>query len=77
MKKKEITNVSISSTDGKEDLELPSLTFCPYSEMMMSPFSEMINKQENMTFEEYMEHVQNVSDFFLFAMQYDILPSGR
>ena len=28
--KKEITNISISYNDGKQDLDLPSITFCPF-----------------------------------------------
>ena len=54
--KKEITNVSISYNHGKKDLELPSITFCP-------DFWQW--KQENITFEEYMKHVPNVSEFFV------------
>ena len=57
--RKEITNVSISYNDGKQGLELPSITFCPFIN------SEVYRKkQENVTFEEYMEHVSNVSDLF-------------
>ena len=52
---KEITNISISYNDGKQNLELPSITFCPN-------FGQL--KQENMTFEQYMKHVPNVSEFF-------------
>ena len=55
---KELANVSISYNDGKQDLELPSLTFCPFGE------SPDVQKHENMTFEDYMEHILNVSDFF-------------
>ena len=55
---KELANVSISYNDGKQDLELPSLTFCPFGE------SPNVQKHENMTFEGYMEHILNVSDFF-------------
>ena len=54
--KKEITNISISYNDGKQDLELPSITFCP---------DLGLSKQENITFEEYMKHIPNVSDFFV------------
>ena len=54
--KKEITNISISYNDGKQDLELPSITFCP-------DFWQW--KQENITFEGYMKHVPNVSEFFV------------
>ena len=54
--KKEITNISISYNDDKQDLELPSITFCP-------DFWQW--KQENITFEEYMKHVPNVSEFFV------------
>ena len=55
---KEIANVSISYNDGKQDLELPSITFCPYG------LSPDVQKHENMTCEEYMKHIVNVSDFF-------------
>ena len=53
---KEITNISISYKHGKQDLELPSITFCP-------DFWQW--KQENITFEEYMKHVPNVLEFFV------------
>ena len=53
----EITNISISYDDSKQDLELPSITFCP-------DFIHQL-KQENITFEEYMKHVPNVSEFFV------------
>ena len=55
---KELANVSISYNDGNQDLELPSLTFCPFGE------SPNVQKHVNMTFEDYMEHILNVSDFF-------------
>ena len=67
--KKEITNVSISYNDGKQDLELPSITICPYY--------VKIEQNKNTTFEEYMEHGLNVTDFFESAMQYVYLPGGR
>ena len=64
--KKEIANISISYNDGEQDLELPSITLCPFIEE---------NNQENMTFEEYMmKNVLNVSDFFEEASQYTHLP---
>ena len=64
--KKEIANISISYNDGEQDLELPSITLCPLI---------WENKQENMTFEEYMmENVLNVSDFFEEVSQYTNLP---
>ena len=59
--KKEIANISISYNNGEQDLELPSITLCP---------EIWENKQENMTFEEYMmENVLKVSDFFEDASQ--------
>ena len=58
--KKETTNVGISYNDGKQDLELPSITFCPDFGQNLG----QISKQENITFEEYMKHVPNVSEFF-------------
>ena len=67
--KKEITNVSISYNDGKEDLELPSMTLCP--------FGHERTKQGNMTFDEYMEHVLNVSDFFHVSSQEVHLPGYK
>ena len=42
---KELANVSISYNDGKQDLELPSMTFCPFGNA----------KEGNMTFDNYME----------------------
>ena len=66
--KNEITNVSISYNDGKQDLELPSMTFCPrYWE----------KKQKNRTFDEYMEDVLNVTDFFEVAYQSVYLSSYK
>ena len=65
--KKEITNVSISYIDGKQNLDLPSITFCPWFDV----------NQENSTFEEYMKHVLNVSDFFNTTEQEIYLPSYR
>ena len=67
--KKEITNVSISYNDGKKDLELPSITFCP--------FGFGINKQEKFSFENYMENVPNISDFFETAFKTVYLPDRR
>ena len=67
--KEEITNVSISYNDGKQDLELPSMTFCP--------FGNERTKQGNMTFDDYMEHVLNVSDFFDFSRQEVHLPGYK
>ena len=66
--KKEIANISISYNDGVQDLELPSITLCPLI---------LENKQENMTFEEYMNHALNISDFFESAGQFVHLPGGR
>ena len=67
--KKEIKNVSISYNHGKKDLELPSITFCP--------FGAGINKQENFSFENYMENVPNISDFFEMAFETVYLPDKR
>ena len=67
--KEEITNVSISYNDGKQDLELPSMTFCP--------FGNERTKQGNMTFDDYMEHVLNVSDFFHVSSQEVHLPGYK
>ena len=53
---KEITNISISYNDGKQDLDLPSITFCPY-------FWQL--EQENITFELYMKDIPYVSEFFV------------
>ena len=68
--KEEITNVSISPNDGKQGLELPSITLCP-----------ILNKnqfvQDNMTFQEYLKHVLNVSDFFEGVWQIMYLPGVR
>ena len=63
--KKETTNVGISYNDGKQDLEFPSITFCPVI---------WKNRPENFTFEEFMEHALNFSDFFESAFQDTYLP---
>ena len=68
--KKEIANVSISYNDGKQDLELPSITYCSWT-------TNGKKKQENMTFEEYMEEVIDVKDFFEEALHYDYLTGER
>ena len=60
----ENTNISSSYDDEKGYLELPSVTFCP----------RIPNIQENRTFEEYMEGVLNVTDFFKSAEQKVFLP---
>ena len=66
----ENTNISSSYDDDKGYLELPSFTFCPdYLR------KDMI--QENRTFEEYMEDVLNVTDFFKYAMQFVFLPGKK
>ena len=65
--KKEITNVSNSYNDGKQDLELPSMTFCPFGNA----------KEGNMTFDNYMEHILNVSDFFDVSSQEVHLPGFK
>ena len=67
--KREIANVSISYNDAKHDLELPSITFCPFN-----PAPDVDRKYENMTFDEYMEYVLNVSDFFNLTAQSVYLP---
>ena len=68
--KKEITNVSISPNDGKQGLDLPSITLCPI-------IHENQLDQNNMTFQEYMKHVLHVSDFFEGAWQKVYLPGVR
>ena len=64
----EITNISISYEE--RDLKLPSITFCPRYEGVKK-------KQGNMTFEEYMEGVLNISEIFDYVNLYDYLPSER
>ena len=66
----ENTNISSSYDDDKGYLELPSFTFCPNYWR-----KDMI--QENRTFEEYMEVVLNVTDFFDYAGQFVFLPGKR
>ncbi len=65
---KEITNVSISYEEL--DLELPSVTIC-------LRYDEDNVKQENMTFEEYMKGVLNISKVFDYADQLTYLPGKR
>ena len=65
--KEENTNISISYDEDKGDLELPSMTVCPLH-------SGNDLKQDNMTFEEYMKGVLNVTDFFQSAKQSVFLP---
>ena len=67
--REENTNISISYDDDKGYLELPSFTFCPY------PWRK--DFQENRTFEEHMEGVLNVTDFFVSAKQSVFLPGKR
>ena len=62
----ENTNISSSYDDDKGYLELPSFTICP---MYTND-----KKQENRNFEEYMEGVLNVTDFFDSAIQVVYLP---
>ena len=66
---KEITNISISYNEI--DLQLPSITMCP-------KYEEENDKQENITFEEYMKSVlnNNISDLFPNASQYDYMPGN-
>ena len=66
--KKETTNVGISYNDGKQVLEFPSITFCPVI---------WKDTPDNFTFEEYMEHALQFSDFFESAYQDTYLPYGR
>ena len=66
----ENTNISSSYDDNKGYLELPSFTFCPKYRR-----KDMI--QENRTFEEYMEDVLNVTDFFDDAVQFVFLPGKK
>ena len=66
----ENTNISSSYDDDKGYLELPSFTFCPH-------FWRKDMIQENRTFEEYMEGVLNVTDFFDDASQYVFLPGKK
>ena len=66
----ENTNISSSYDDDKGYLELPSFTFCPNVWR-----KDMI--QENRTFEEYMEDVLNVTDFFDDAVQFVFLPGKK
>ena len=65
--KEENTNISISYDEDKGNLELPSMTFCP-------KYKGKDMKQENMTFEEFMKGVLNVTDFFDYAVQRVFLP---
>ena len=65
--KEENTNISISYDEDKGNLELPSMTFCP-------KYKGNDMKQENMTFEEFMKGVLNVTDFFDYAVQNVFLP---
>ena len=65
--KEENTNISISYDEDKGNLELPSMTFCP-------KYNGKDMKQENMTFEEFMKGVLNVTNFFQSAKQSVFLP---
>ena len=65
--KEENTNISISYDEDKGNLELPSITFCAKCKG-----NDM--KQENMTFEEFMKGVLNVTDFFQSGNQSVFLP---
>ena len=59
------TNISISYEE--RDLNLPSLTICPRYDV----FNE---KQTNMTFDDYMKGVLNMSEIFDYVHQYNYLP---
>ena len=61
---KENTNVSISYED--RDLELPSITICPR-------YEGDNEKQGNMTFEEYMKGVLNISEVLDFVVHINYL----
>ena len=65
---KEITNVSILYEE--QDIELPSVTICPR-------YDGYYEKQGNITFEEYMKGVLNISEVFDFAEQLTYLPGKR
>ena len=67
--REENTNIRNSYDDDKDYLELPSFTICP---MYIND-----KKQENRTFEEYMEGVLNATDFFDEAGQYVFLPGKQ
>ena len=67
----ENTNISSSYDDDKGYLELPSFTFCP------NPRGFLPKSQENRTFEEYMEDVLTVTDFFDNARQSVFLPGKK
>ena len=56
---------------SKGYLELPSFTFCP------NPLGYLPKSQENRTFEEYMEDVLTVTDFFDNARQSVFLPGKK
>ena len=65
---KENTNVSISYEE--KELKLPSMTICPRNHGNNK-------KQGNITFEEYMKGVPNISQVFDFAEQLTYLPGKR
>ena len=65
---KENTNVSISYED--RDLELPSMTICLH-------YEGNNEEQGNITFEEYMKGVLNISMVFDYADQLTYLPGKR
>ena len=69
--REETTNISVSHDDYKGDLELPSMTFCPRYR------GEDSIIQENRTFDDYMEGVRNVTDFFDYANQRVFLPGKK
>ena len=59
------TNISISYEE--RDLNLPSLTICPR-------YEGANEKQRNMTFDDYMKGVLNMSEIFDYVYQYNYLP---
>ena len=59
------TNISISYEE--RDLNLPSLTICPR-------YEGTNERQRNITFDDYMKGVLNMSEIFDYVYQYNYLP---